>query len=190
MTSLLIRPVVDRPLVTVERPLSAGLAVLAGSLLIALSSWISVPMIPVPMTMQTFAVLLVAAVLGPRLGTASVLLYLAEGAAGLPVFAGGTAGYGRLLGPTGGFLLAFPIAAYATGWLMQRAPGRSLLGALAVMLIGHALIFAGGVPWLALTIGIERALTLGFMPFIPGTLVKSALIVASLAALRRGLRSV
>jgi biotin transport system substrate-specific component len=162
-------------------------AVILGSLTIAVSSWVSVPMIPVPMTMQTWAVLLVGAALGPRLGVAAVLLYLAEGLVGLPVFAGGAAGPARLLGPTGGYLMAFPAAAFLAGWLLRFGFARNALGACAAMLAGHIAVFAGGVPWLAQFTGWEKAVAAGFVPFILGSIVKSALVVATLAAMRSGL---
>jgi biotin transport system substrate-specific component len=160
-------------------------AVLFGSLLLTLSSWISVPMFPVPMTMQTFAVLLIGAVFGWRLAGITVMVWLAQGAMGLPVFAGGAGGFARIMGPTGGFLMAFPIAAIVTGWLMERQGFvRTLVGGFAVMLLGHALIFAGGVSWLAMAVGLDKAIAVGFVPFILGSVVKSALVVAALEAMR------
>ena len=96
------------------------LAVLFGTLVLTASSHISVPMVPVPMTMQTLAVTLVGALYGWRLGGLTILVWLAQGALGLPVFAGGTGGLARFLGPTGGYLLAFPVAGALTGWLVER----------------------------------------------------------------------
>ncbi|MGL4239665.1 MAG: biotin transporter BioY [Beijerinckiaceae bacterium] len=173
-----------------DTTLAKAAAVILGSLTIAVSSWVSVPMYPVPMTMQTWAVLLVGAALGPRLGVAAVLLYLAEGLMGLPVFAGGAASPARFMGPTGGYLMAFPVAAFSAGWLMQQRFARHALVAFAIMMLAHAIIFAGGVPWLAQFIGLEKAVAAGLVPFILGSIVKSALVVATLAAMRTGLARV
>lgn len=156
----------------------------AGSLFLAISSWISVPMLPVPMTMQSFAVLLLGALLGWRLAGLSVLFYLTEAALGFPVLANGFSGLARIVGPTGGYLLAFPIAAMAVGWVMQRNWSRSHVAAFGVMLCGHALILAAGTAWLATFIGAEKAIAAGLTPFLLGSIVKSALIVASLEAVR------
>ncbi len=115
------------------------LAVLFGTLVLAASSQVSVPMVPVPMTMQTLAVTLVGALYGWRLGGLTILVWLAQGALGLPVFAGGSGGFVRFFGPTAGYLLAFPIAGALTGWLVERGwNGSKLLLACAAMLIGNA----------------------------------------------------
>jgi biotin transport system substrate-specific component len=136
-----------------HRTLARDLAlILAGSLLVALAARISIPLpfTPVPITGQTLAVLLVGAALGSRLGFLSLLAYLAEGAMGLPVFAGGTGGLAKILGPTGGFLLAFPLAAGLVGLLVERfGLDRSFLGTLLAMLAGNALLYLVGLPWLA-----------------------------------------
>ena len=127
-----------------HRTLARDLAlILAGSLLVALAARISIPLpfTPVPITGQTLAILLVGAALGSRLGFLSLLAYLAEGAMGLPVFAGGTGGLAKILGPTGGFLLAFPLAAGLVGLLVERfGLDRSFLGTLLAMLAGNALL--------------------------------------------------
>lgn len=159
--------------------------VLAGSWLLAASSWISVPMVPVPMTMQTFAVLLIGAVAGPRLAAETVAAYLLQGALGAPVFAGGAGGVAHLFGPTGGYLLAFLPAAVLTGALSERAFGRTLLGACALGLLGHAVIFAGGVAQLQMFMGLEGAVASGVTPFLIGTLVKTALFAAAWRLLAR-----
>ncbi len=143
-------------------------AVLAASLLIALSAWLRVtlPFSPVPVTAQTLAVLLAGVVLGPQRGALAVLTYLLQGVVGLPVFAGGTAGLAVLFGPTGGYLLGFVAAASVAGWLHERG-----YGALALIL-GNVTIYLMGVSWLALGVGPEAAVSLGLLPFIPGDLVK------------------
>lgn len=162
-----------------------ALAVLFGTAIVAASAQITVPMVPVPMTMQTYAVLLIGALYGARLGFITLAVYLAEGAAGLPVFAGGAGGALHLMGPTAGFLLGFPVAAFAAGWLMERGLGRSLVTSFVALLAAHAVVFAFGVPWLAAIVGWEKAIAAGFVPFILGTLVKTALAVASYEAATR-----
>jgi len=169
--------------------LRAGLLVLAGTALIAICAKIQVPMWPVPMTMQVFAVLLVGLAYGARLGFVTVLAYLAEGAIGLPVFAGG-GGFGYLAGPTGGFLLGFPLAAFASGWLADRGWGRPAFRIFLASVAGIALIYAVGVPWLAnfyvsakgqpLDLALTNAFANGMLPFLAGDVVKAALAAAVL----------
>lgn len=156
--------------------------VLLGSWAIALGARINVPMIPVPMTMQTFAVLLIAALGGRALGVQSVLAYLAQGAAGLPVFASG-AGLAYMAGPTGGYLAGFLLAAWVTGSLADRGWNRGVLRPTSSVLAGHAAIFALGVAWLQGFTGWGAALASGVVPFLPGLALKTALVVACLAAL-------
>ncbi|SDD22377.1 biotin transporter BioY [Belnapia rosea] len=166
--------------------LRPALLALGGSLAIAASAQIQVPMQPVPMTMQSLVVLLVGVAYGPRLGAATLLLYLAEGLCGLPVFAGFRAGPAALMGPTGGFLLGFVPAAALAGWLAARGWTQGLWRSAALFLGGHAVLFAFGLAWLAVLAGPERAIALGLLPFLPGTALKSALGVALLRGLRRG----
>jgi biotin transport system substrate-specific component len=161
-----------------------------GSLLLALSAKVQVPFWPVPMTMQTFVVLMLGAAYGWRLGGATVLLYLAEGAMGLPVFAGAGAGPAYMAGPTGGYLAGFLVAAVVTGFLVERGPvgrggGRGLATLTLAMLIGHALILAPGVAWLALAIGWTKAVAVGLTPFWAATVLKTALAVAAVLGLNR-----
>ena len=165
-----------------NRPLVWKLAaVFLGTILLTISSYIEVPMVPVPITMQTFAVTVIGAVYGWRLGALTVLAWLAEGAAGLPVLAGGAAGIQHFFGTTGGYLLAFPIAAAATGWLVQRGwNGSRLPLAFAAMLLGNLLCLTIGTLWLAVMIGAEPALIHGFLPFILGGVLKSGLGAAVL----------
>lgn len=162
------------------RALRAGLLALVGSLLIAVSAQFQVPMYPVPMTMQSFAVLVIGMAYGAKLGFATVLLYLAEGALGLPVFAGMKGGAQHLLGPTGGYLAGFALSALLVGWLAERGWDRSLLRTFAAMMAGKVVIFALGIGWLASLIGLDKAITLGFVPFIPGIILKVALAMAVL----------
>ncbi len=157
------------------------LLVLGGSLFTALMARITIPLpfTPVPITGQTLAVLLVGAALGSRRGALSMAAYVLEGALGLPVFAGGTAGLRRLTGPTGGYLIGFIAAAFVTGWLAERGWDRRPLWTALAMLIGNAVIYLFGLPWLAMFLGgfagPKGALALGLLPFIPGDLLKLAL---------------
>lgn len=156
--------------------------VLAGSWLIAATAWVELrlPFSIVPVTGQTFGVLLVAALLGSRLGTATVLAYLAQGIAGLPVFAGGAAGLPWLLGPTGGYLIGFLPAAFIVGLLAERGWDRRPLTTAIAMALGNGAIYAVGLPWLALFVGPGQAVPQGLLPFLPGAVMKIALATALL----------
>ena len=155
---------------------------IGGSLFVALSAQVAIPLpfSPVPITGQTLAVLLVGALLGSRRGSLCLLAYLTEGAVGLPVFAGGTAGLVHLLGPTGGYLMGFIPAAFLTGLLAERGWDRRIGTALLAMSAGNAVIYAFGLPWLALFTGGERVLALGLLPFVFGDIVKLVLAAALL----------
>jgi biotin transport system substrate-specific component len=153
-----------------------------GTALLTLSAKIQVPFYPVPMTMQTFLVLVLGAVYGWRLAGATVALYLLEGAAGLPVFAGPIAGPAYLMGPTGGFLIGFLPAAMAAGAMAGHGFARSLLGSLATMTAGHAIIFAFGIGWLSTAMPFAGAWAVGFMPFLAATALKTALAAAAFQA--------
>jgi biotin transport system substrate-specific component len=163
--------------------------VLAANILLVLCAHIAIPLpwTPVPITGQTFGVLLVAVLLGSRRATITLVMYLLEGMAGLPVFAPmGAPAVERFFGPTAGYLFAYPPAAFFTGWLVERHArvrflrfaGTRLAGAL---LSGEALIFAGGCAWLALGVGLgwSRALAAGLWPFLPGEIFKMLLIVVA-----------
>lgn len=159
-----------------------GLLVVGGSVLMALMAQIVIPLpfTPVPITGQTFGVLLTGALLGSRRGALSVVLYLLEGVLGLPVFAGGASGPGRLLGPTGGYLLGFVAAAWVTGYLCERGWDRRVLSATLAMGIGNGVIYLFGLLWLAYFVGPGRALMAGLWPFIPGDVVKIAMAAFAL----------
>lgn len=135
---------------------------------------INLPFSPVPVTAQTFGVLLVAMALGRVHGAAVVAAYLAEGAAGLPVFAGGNAGAAALIGPTGGYLIGFLAAAYLTGWLADRGWDKGYLKSIAAMTLGTVIIFACGLTQLSLFVPTESVAAMGLYPFIPGALIKIA----------------
>jgi biotin transport system substrate-specific component len=158
-------------------------ALIAGaSLLTALAARIAIPLpwSPVPVTGQTLAVLLTGMTLGARRGFLALALYLAEGLAGLPVFAGGAAGPAALLGPSGGYLMAFPLAAALTGALAQRGWDRRFVTTFAAMLAGSAVIFAGGLVWLARFVPAGQLLRAGLAPFVPGDILKASLAAAAL----------
>ena len=157
-------------------------SVLLMATLTAAAAQISVPLpfTPVPLTLQPMVVLLGGAALGARLGMASQVLYLAAGIAGLPVFAASPVlpqGALRLLGPTGGYLMSYPFAAFAAGWLAERGLDRRYLTSVLAMASGLAIVFASGVAWLALFarpagVGFAAALRTGLYPFLPADIVK------------------
>lgn len=149
--------------------------VIGASCLIAIAAQIAipVPLSPVPMTMQPVAVLLVAATLGSKRGAAAAALYLVEGFSGLPVFApGSTAAW---FGPTFGYLIAYPAAAFLTGWLSERGWMRTLLGSIAAMLLALGIIYLGGWSWLAQLTSPRVALLTGIAPFVVVDVVKITL---------------
>jgi len=146
---------------------------------------IPLPWSPVPITGQTFAVLLSGAALGARRAFLAQLLYLAEGSLGLPAFAGGTGGVAVLLGPTGGYLLSFPLGAAITGALAEHEWDRRFATMFAAMLLGSVVIFAGGLMSLSRFVPAERLLALGLLPFVPGDLIKAGLAAAAIPAVWR-----
>lgn len=157
--------------------------VLAGTLALALASRISVPMVPVPITMQTFAVTMIGALYGWRLGTLTVLAWLGEGMAGLPVLAGGAGGIAHFIGPTAGYLVSFPLMAAMVGWLAERGwTGSRIVASFAAHFAANIFCLALGGAWLATLIGPEKALMLGVVPFVLGAVLKSALAAAVLKA--------
>lgn len=173
-----------RPL-TAPRPVRMAIAVAAFVLATTFGAYVAIPIpwTPVPITLQPLFVLLAGALLGPRAGAAAMVTYLGLGLAGAPVFAGGGAGVAHVLGPTGGYLLAYPPAAFVVGWL---AGGRDsgtwrLAGALAA---GLVVIYAGGIAQLAVLTGepVDRLLVLGVAPFVIGDLIK---ILVGLVIARR-----
>jgi len=183
----------DAALISVEATSVSTPLKLAATLFVmvatAAAAQISVPLpfTPVPFTFQPMVVLLGGAVLGPELGMLSQICYLAAGIAGLPVFAASPdlpQGAGRLLGPTGGYLMAYPLAAFATGFLARRGFDRRYLTSVVAMVVGLTIVFAGGVTWLTLfTPGpdapsFQGALAAGFYPFVAADLVKICLAAA------------
>lgn len=183
-----------RPVLVKAGLVAAGVGMLAGS------SWLSVPFYPVPLTMQTLAVLLVGGLLGARLGAGTVLAYLAFGLAGAPVFHNCLGGPMVLLGPTGGYLLGFVPAAFLMGWVLERVRshgaagdvrervgrGRSLILLAVGAILAEGAIYAVGLPWLAVVYlggDIGRAFTAGFCPYLLGDALK---LMVAVTALRLG----
>jgi biotin transport system substrate-specific component len=161
--------------------------IVLGSALVALSAKVNLPLPYVPMTLQTLVVLVIGAAYGWRLGSATVIAYLAEGAIGLPVFAGPVGGLAPLFGPTAGYLFGFVAAAFVTGWLSERGWDRSVSRLFVAMGLGHILILAAGFGWLAFgrKLGVEKAWLVGVAPFIAASLIKSAMGAALVPAIRR-----
>ena len=171
-------------------------AVLFVTVLTIVAAQVSIPLpfTPVPFTLQPMIVLLGGAALGARLGMASQILYIAIGIAGLPVFAASPVlpqGFARLLGPTGGYLMSYPLAAFAAGYLAQRGFDRRYLTSVLAMGAGLAIIFACGVAWLAWgapRAGLSTAIATGLVPFIPADIVKVLLAATVLPAVWRFMR--
>lgn len=154
--------------------------IVLGSLFIAALAQVEIPLFPVPITGQTFAVLLIGAALGSKRGAASMLLYIAEGAIGLPFFAGGASGFGILTGATAGYLLGFVVAAYVIGLLAERGLERSVRTSFIPFLVGTVIIYVCGVSWLAVvTKSFGTAIKVGLLPFLIGDAIK--LVAAALA---------
>lgn len=165
-----------------QRALRNAVLAVLGTALLWISAKIQVPFYPVPMTMQTFAVLVIGMAYGWRLGAATVILYLAEGAAGLPVFAGTPEkgiGVAYMLGGTGGYLVGFALAAAACGWLAERGWDRNIVGTAIAMLIGNVIIYIPGLLWLGAVVGWDKPIfEWGLTPFLWGDLTK--LVLAAL----------
>ena len=158
-----------------------------GTALLTLSAKVNLPLPYVPMTLQTLVVLVIGAAYGWRLGSTTLMTYLAVGASGVPVFAGPVGGLAPFAGPTAGYLFGFVAAAFVTGWLSERGWDRSVLPLFVAMAFGHILILAAGFGWLAfgMKLGAEKAWLVGIVPFLAGSLVKNALGAALVPATRR-----
>jgi len=150
---------------------------IAGVVFVAISARIEVPLYPVPVTMQTFAVLVLGAAYGARLGAATLALYLLSGLAGLPVFATGGA-----LGPTLGYIIGFILAAGVVGWLAERGWDRNVVMTALAMLIGNVLIYVPGLIVLAGFVGADKVVEFGLAPFLVGDALKLALAAVLLPA--------
>jgi len=182
----LSQPILGSALFPKTRLLNSVLLVIGGSLALTLSAKVQVPFWPVPITMQSMVALLIGMAFGWRLGALTILAYLAEGLAGLPVFAGIVAGPAYLAGPTGGYLFGFLLGGAFAGWAAEHGWGRAdLPRTTVVMLMGHLVLFAPGVLWLAVLFGWSKAFAFGVAPFLLATLLKSGLGAAVVSALWR-----
>jgi biotin transport system substrate-specific component len=162
--------------------LADAVLVLAGAGLVAAAAQVSIPFEPVPLTGQTFAVLLVGTSLGAMRGAASLALYLWLGVAGAPIYADGRHGWSVLTGATGGYIVGFVLAAAVTGFLAERGWDRRFSSAVGAMLTGNVIVYAVGLPWLAAVLhtNLEQTLDFGLYKFVPGDLIKLYLAAALL----------
>jgi biotin transport system substrate-specific component len=164
---------------------------LAGSVLLWISAKTQVPFYPVPMTLQTLAIMVIAATYGFRLGLVTILVYLAEGAFGLPVFSATPErgiGLAYMMGPTAGYLIGFVVATGLVGWFAERGAGRSALNLFVVMAVAAASILALGFAYLSVFVGAEAAFTAGVVPFVLGDAVKVAIAALLVPAAARLLK--
>lgn len=177
----LVRPAHPRLARVFDASLVAGF-----SLLIALSAQVAIPLpfTPVPVTLQTFAVILTGCLLGSGRGALAALAYVAEGSAGLPFFSGGTGGLAHLLGPTGGYLVGCVAAAFVAGLLVEGGFARRWAGLLLALIAADLAVFLPGVIWLSAFTGANKAIALGFAPFVAGDALKVAVAWGALTGLR------
>ena len=154
-----------------------SILIIAGVALTAALAQVSIPLWPVPITGQTLAVLLVGSALGAVRGTISMALYAVLGIVGLPIFSAASSGWGVIAGPTGGYIVGFIFAAWLTGWAAQRTWDRRFVGAGVSFLSGSAVVFVIGLPWLAISLGLNLQQTLesGLYPFIVGGIIKAVI---------------
>ena len=154
-------------------------------LMLAALSRVTIPLQPVPITGQTLGVLLTGMMLGRKRALAAVIAYLAMGLVGFPVFANGAFGLATLIGPTGGYLLGFIPAAFVMGWLGDKGWYKHALTAISALLIGHAIVFAFGLLWLANFTGWSAVLATGLIPFLPGAVIKTLIAFVLIPVLRK-----
>lgn len=174
--------------IPVGRAAKTAVTIVLGVALITLCAKLRVPSWPVPMTLHMLAVMALSVTLGPRLAAATLLSYLAAGAAGWPVFSGTPErgiGLAYMVGPTGGYLLGFLAASWITGTL---ARGRGVVGRTLAMLAGLAVIYSAGLSWLALYVPANQLIALGLAPFLPGDLTSIAIVAVGGALLPARLR--
>jgi biotin transport system substrate-specific component len=178
------------PLRLAGRPLALKAVVLVlGVAFLTASSYVQVPMWPVPMTMQTFAVLAVGAFCGWRLGLATIIAWLALAALNVPVLSEGKVGLAVFMGTTGGYLAAFPLMAIFIGWMAERGWTARTVPAFLTLLAAEVFCFALGVGWLSTIVGFDKAIAYGLVPFAFGDLVKTVLAAAILTGSRHAIRS-
>lgn len=165
-----------------EHPAFVTAQIFLSSLFIALCAQISLPLpfSPVPLSLQTFAVMMVGGMLGSRKGAISVLLYLAESMLGMPVLAGGIADPLALIGPKGGYLMGFVFQAYLSGWFAERMHVFGKSGLMLGLFVAYALVLATGTLWLSQFVGFSNAIIMGALPFIPGAIAKILVVVSLL----------
>lgn len=190
MTAAALRATTLAWVVVPPRGLWPAATILGGSAVIALAAQLAIPLpfTPVPVTGQTFAVLLIGAALGARAGTLAVLSYLVEGLLGVPVFAGGKSAWSAsaipglpvIVGPSAGYLAGFVVAAALVGWLAERGLDRKFRTAVIAMACGTLAIYLFGAGWLARFVGVESAIGRGVLPFLAGDLFKVLLAAAAL----------
>lgn len=176
----------------VPRGIVSDIALVAtGAAVTAVAAQIAIPLWPVPITMQTLAVLLVGSSLGALRGALSMVLYAVVGIIGFPVFSDGASGFGIIQGPTGGYIIGFIFAAALVGWVAQRSWDHKFLGAVVSFVAGTVVTFAVGLPWLAIALGLDLQQTLqgGLYPFIIGGIVKALLAAAIIPLAWKGIRS-
>lgn len=162
------------------------LRIALGTVFLAASSWVSVPTLPIPITMQTYAVIVIGALFGARLGVITVMAWLAEAAIGMPVLAHGAGGLAVFLDPSVGYLASFPVAAGLVGWVSDRKLDQNIVSSFISMLMGNAVNLALGVLWLSAIVGWHRAVVVGFLPFWIGGFVKAFLATATVWCVRNG----
>ena len=157
------------------------LLLIVGVALLAICAHLKVPFYPVPITMQTLAVMLIGFTYGARLGSSTIVVYLSFGAIGAPVFAGG-AGLAYMSGPTGGYLFGFLVAVYLIGYFTEKGYGRTFISTLLLALLGTIVFYVFGVGWLTTILGFEKAITFGLLPFLYGDALKLFLLAFSIPA--------
>jgi len=160
--------------------------VLGASIIIALFGPVALPLpfTPVPIAFQAHVILFLAVLLGSKRGSLATLAFLGQGAIGLPVFAGCKGGILHLAGPTGGYLFGYVLAAYVTGYLIERSKERTVKSTLFAICMGNLAIYLAGLPWLSMYVGVNKAFFLGMLPFLGGDVVKIILSLRLLRSLR------
>lgn len=175
--------IVEREPVRAEKWAGTLLQVLLGTMLLALSAQVVIPLpfTPVPIALHPSVAILLGMTLGSRKGALCLLAYLLEGCMGLPVFMGGHSGFAWLLGPTGGYLVGFLIAAFAAGWIRERKWGGETLSIALAYVVANSLIFICGATHLASFVGWDRVFVCGVLPFIPGDVLKAIFLLTALS---------
>lgn len=159
--------------------------ILSAVFVLAALSRVSIPLQPIPLTGQTLGLLLIGIMLGRKRALLAVLTYLGMGIIGFPVFAAGGFGLATLIGPTGGYLLGFIPAAFILGFLGEKGWYHKAFSAISALIIGHAIVFAFGLIWLANFTGWNTVLAAGFIPFIPGAVIKTLIAFAFIPIIKR-----